>query len=109
MSMPRSAKILIERASLLLGSRKFHGTPAIRARPAPKSPRVRAANPPTGAVRVKRAHDHEVSLPPIALLDAARKSGALAVEPHQALQFLREYQALAGKSNEGWEQRLCKG
>ncbi|KAN0095253.1 HCP-like protein [Hyaloscypha variabilis] len=108
MSMPRSAKILIERASLLLGSRKFHGTPAIRGRPAPKSPRVRAANPPTGAVRVKRAHDHEVSLPPIALLDAARKSGALAVEPHQALQFLREYQALAGKSNEGWEQRLCK-
>lgn len=110
MSTLRSARPLIEKGCLSLRSRNFHATPSIRARPAPKqSPRVRAANPPPWAARVKRTYDHEESLPPITLLDAARKSGALAVEPDEALQFLREFQALAGKSNTGWEERLCNG
>ncbi|KAE9367908.1 HCP-like protein [Stipitochalara longipes BDJ] len=108
MATLKSARPLIGKGYLLLGLKNFHGTPSTRVRPAPKkSPRVRAANPPTGAVRVKRTYNHEDSLPPIALLDAARKSGALGVDPDQALQFLREYQTLAGKSNTGWEQRLC--
>ena len=110
MSTLRTARPLIEKGHLLLQSRKFHSTPSIKARPVPKqSPRVRAANSSPGSTRVKRTYNHEDSLPPIALLDAAKKSGALAVEPDEALQFLREYQALAGKSNTGWEQKLCNG
>jgi hypothetical protein len=110
MSTVRGARPLIEKGCLLLRPRDFHATPFIRARPAPKrSPKVRATNPPAGGLRIKRTYDYEESLPPIALLNAARKSGALAVEPDQALEFLREYQALAGKSNAGWEQRLCNG
>ncbi|PMD49573.1 HCP-like protein [Hyaloscypha bicolor E] len=108
MSTVRGARPLIEKGCLLLRPRDFHATPFIRARPAPKrSPKVRATNPPAGGLRIKRTYEYEESLPPIALLNAARKSGALAVEPDQALEFLREYQALAGKSNAGWKQRLC--
>jgi hypothetical protein len=109
MSNGRVARPLVEKACLMLGSRKFQSTPLFRARPAPRSPRVRAASPAPGAVRVKRTYDFEDSLPPIALLNSARKSGALTIEPHEALQFLREYLALDGKSNAGWEQRLCNG
>jgi hypothetical protein len=110
MSTARGARPLIEKTCLVLRSRNFYVAPFLGARPAPKrSPKVKAANPPPGAVRVKRTYDFEESLPPIALLNAARKSGALVVEPHEALHFLREYQALDGKSNPGWEQRLCNG
>jgi hypothetical protein len=110
MSTVRGARPLIEKGCLVLRSRDFHATPFIRARPASKrSPKVRAMNPPAGSLQIKRTYDYEESLPPIALLNAAEKSGALTVEPDQALEFLREYQALAGKSNVGWEQRLCNG
>ena len=110
MSTLRSARPLIGKGCLLLQSRKFHAAPPIKARPVSKqSPRARAANSPAGSARVKRTYGHEESLPPIALLEAARKSGALTVKPDEALHFLREYQALAGKSNTGWEQRLCNG
>jgi hypothetical protein len=110
MSTGRFARPLVENACLMLGSRKFHSTPLFRAGPAPRRPpRVKAASPAPGAVRVKRTYDSEDSLPPIALLNSARKSGALVIEPHEAVQFLREYLALDGKSNAGWEQRLCNG
>jgi hypothetical protein len=66
-------------------------------------------NPRPGAIRVRRTYDFEESLPPIALLHSAKKSGALAVEPDKALESLREYQALAGRSSAGWERKLCTG
>jgi hypothetical protein len=110
MSTVRGARPLIEKSRLVLRSRNFHVTPFLGARPAPKrSPKVKAANPPPGAGRLKRTYDFEESLPPISLLNSARKSGALVVEPHEALHFLRGYQALDGKSNPGWEERLCNG
>jgi len=110
MSTGRVARPLVEKACLMLGSRTFHSTPLFQAGPAPRrSLRVKAASPAPGAVRVKRTYDFEDSLPPIALLNSARKSGALVIGSHEALQFLREYLALDGKSNAGWEQRLCSG
>ena len=110
MSTYRGARPLIERGYRLLPSRQLHETSFLRARPAPRrSPRVNTGIPPPSAVRVKRTYDFEESLPPISLLNSARKSGVLVVEPHKALEFLREYQALAVKSSAGWERRLCAG
>jgi TPR repeat protein len=108
MSTFKGARPLLEKGCWLLDSRAFYATPFVRAKPAPKrSPRVKAGNPHPGVVRVKRTYDFEESLPPIVLLDAARKSGALVVEPDKALGFLREYHALAGKPTAGWERKLC--
>ena len=45
----------------------------------------------------------------MALLNSARKSGALDVEPENALEFLRRYQDESGKSSGGWELRLSAG
>jgi len=111
MSGPRKSVPLIEKAFKLLGSRNFHAASYIQARPAPsRSPRVKASSQPRpGAIRVNKTYDVEESLPPIALLNAARKSSALDVEPDNALEFLRRYQEEPGKSSGGWEQRLCDG
>ncbi|KAE8446814.1 hypothetical protein EG329_011591 [Mollisiaceae sp. DMI_Dod_QoI] len=49
----------------------------------------------------------EDSLPSLVLLNSARKSGVLRVEPETALEFLREYQRMTAKPSGTWEQKLC--
>lgn len=58
---------------------------------------------------MKKIPSIEESLPPMVLLNAARKSGVLSVEPEKALEFLRQYQQLSGRPGGTWEQKLCDG
>lgn len=62
-----------------------------------------------GAVRVKKTPAIEESLPPLVLLNSARKSGVLSIEPEKALEFLRQYHELSTKHGGLWEQKLCDG
>jgi hypothetical protein len=67
------------------------------------SPRLRnQSNPPAGTVRVKRTYNIAECLPPIALLNSAQKSGALVVEPENALKFLSEFQVGDSENRPGW-------
>lgn len=54
-------------------------------------------------------HDIETALPPLILLNAAQKSGALSVQPLLALEFLRKYQTRAKNPTSGWVQELGQG
>ncbi len=102
---------LVDQGCRLLGLRNFSVTQSVRAKPAPKrSPRVAAqAQSRPDTIRVKQVYDSEESLPPMALLNSARKSGALAIEPMKARDFLLQYQERVGNPNSGWEQKLCSG
>ena len=110
MASLRKSIPLVENGCRLVCLRGFHASPSIAARPAPrKSPRVAAAQPSASTVRVKKTYSSEESLPPISLINSARKSGALVIEPVKALGFLRQYQELAARPTPGWEQSLCTG
>jgi hypothetical protein len=101
---------LLENGCKLVSLRGFHASPSIAARPAPRmSPRVAAAQPSNNRVRVKKTYSSEESLPPISLINSARKSGALVIESGKSLEFLRQYQELAARPTPGWEQNLCAG
>lgn len=58
---------------------------------------------------VRKTYSFEESQPPIAPLDAAKKSGAITIEPEKALEFLRAFHLRVGTSTLGWEQKLCEG
>jgi len=113
MTTLRKARPLIENGCRLLSQKSFHISHNFGAKGAPKrSPRViRSTRPPrTETVRIKKEHGPEDSLPSIVLLNAAKKSGALKIEPEKALDFLRQYQDLEKRLlKSGWEQKLCAG
>ncbi len=105
MSGARRAIPLIERASK---PRYFHTTRYFLAKPAPRrSPRVSSAKSSPGLVKLSKSYEVEESLPPLALLNSAKKSGALGVDPQRALEFLHRYQETGKKPGGGWEQQLC--
>jgi hypothetical protein len=97
--------------------RQFHQVSFLAAKRSPKaSPRVAAkirntsrAPPPAGTTRVQKTYISEECLPPIALLQAGSKSGALPVDPNTAVSVLLRYQELAKKPSAGWERTLCTG
>ncbi len=92
-------------------SKGFHGTSFIEAQSA-RSPRTRNYDRQSAPTRGRRPYDIEDSLPPMALLNSARESGALAIEPDKALEFLRQFHHLAldlNYSAAGWERKLCAG
>jgi hypothetical protein len=106
----RRSMPLLENGCRLLCLRSFHASASITARPAPrKSPRVAASQPSDSRIRVKKTYSSGESLPPISLINSARKSGALVIESGKALEFLRQYQELAARPTPGWEQNLCTG
>ncbi|KUJ19077.1 HCP-like protein [Mollisia scopiformis] len=90
-------------------ARCFHPTSIPKARPiARASPKTRARlQQQEGSIRVRQAPNIEDSLPPVVLLNSARKSGLLQIEPEKALDFLRQYQQLAVNPVGSWEQTLC--
>jgi hypothetical protein len=79
---------------------------AMRARPSPKVARARkqASNP---RIIAARTPDSEDLLPPVAILDSARKSGVIDVGAVAVHGFLREYLKTMQSANSGWEKRLC--
>jgi hypothetical protein len=110
MATLRKSMPLLENGCRFVCLRSFHAGSSIAARPAPrKSPRVAAAQPSASTVRVKKTYSSEESLPPISLINSARKSGALVIESGKALEFLRQYQELSARPTPGWEQNLCTG
>ena len=54
-------------------------------------------------------YDPEEALPPLVILQAASKSGAMGISPEKALALLRRYQVLQRLPSKGWEEELCKG
>ncbi|KAA8572131.1 hypothetical protein EYC84_002047 [Monilinia fructicola] len=48
------------------------------------------------------------ALPPLFILETDHKAGVLKVDPHKAMEFLKNYQTLHGRSNPGWETGICK-
>ncbi|TAQ86714.1 hypothetical protein B7494_g4962 [Chlorociboria aeruginascens] len=87
-----------------LPSRSFHISYHLRAGPA-KSPRVLRGNR-QSAARSKAPRDIEESLPPLALLELAKKSGVLEINSQKALEILRDFPAFSS-SGSNWEQNLC--
>ncbi|KAF4632710.1 hypothetical protein G7Y89_g5421 [Cudoniella acicularis] len=72
-----------------LGVRSFHSTPHHEAKPRP-SPRVsRTRGPTPQTTQPKKASDVEQSLPPLALLESASKSGLINISARKALEFLQ--------------------
>ncbi|KAK2624613.1 hypothetical protein QTJ16_005806 [Diplocarpon rosae] len=92
-----------------MGLRGLHVVSSMKA--AARSPRViaktRALNPGSNVVKVKNTYDTQQCLPPMALLNSARKSGALSITPEKALGFLRTYHERTTVPGAGWEQQLC--
>jgi hypothetical protein len=59
--------------------------------------------------KTKVGYSPEDALPPRAILESARKSGAMNVSPEEALSLLRRYQELERQERNGWEEELCEG
>ncbi|KAL3419244.1 hypothetical protein PVAG01_09466 [Phlyctema vagabunda] len=98
----------IHKTNISLSVRSLHTTLAARAPPiVPK----RVHSPPRrmGVPRlpVQKIATAEECLPPNNLLHSARKSGALNVEPVQAVEILQEYQRQVSNPSPGWEKRIC--
>ena len=62
-------------------------------------------------VSVFRSHLYksEEALPPLVILEAARKSGVINISPEKALDLLRRYQELEKQRDKVWEEQLCTG
>lgn len=54
-------------------------------------------------------YDQDAALPPLVILEAASKSGAMKISPEQALNLLRRYQELEKQRGKRWEEQLCIG
>lgn len=67
----------------------------------------RVLSPDASSRRVK--YDPKDALPPVVILEAAKKSGAMDVSPEKAIELLLQFQELQKQSSKGWEQQLCEG
>jgi hypothetical protein len=54
-------------------------------------------------------YEPEEALPPRVILEAGAKSGALKMNPDEALELLRRYQERRKRASKGWEAKLCRG
>ncbi|QSZ31878.1 hypothetical protein DSL72_001447 [Monilinia vaccinii-corymbosi] len=94
----------------LLNQRSLHTTPrrlAVGVKQSRKQilARRNAADP---VIQRKRISiDTPDALPPLFILETDHKAGVLKVDPHKAMEFLKHYQSLHGKSNPGWEAGIC--
>lgn len=110
MSSVRKTISLLESGSRLVYLRRFHASPPVKARPAPrKSPRITSSTKQQSVIRVRKSYSIEESLPTISLLNSAKESGVLTVEQDHAIAFLRRYHELAERPIAGWEQKICTG
>ncbi|KAI9843608.1 MAG: hypothetical protein M1837_006190 [Sclerophora amabilis] len=75
---------------------------------APAIRRAEAAQRPKGRVPASRVMNIEEALPPRILLESARASGALQIQPDDALLFLRQYFALGHDPTVARLQKLCE-
>jgi hypothetical protein len=110
--LKRSLSILGRSCRTLCSNKSFHTASPIRAKNSPKrSPAVarKLGKSTPGVLRTKKSYHAEECLPPVALLQSARKSGALEIEVEKAVEVLREYQEVEATSSKGWEQKLCNG
>jgi hypothetical protein len=100
----------VERSYKLLGSRSFHVTSHLDAKPKPRpSPRIAKFTLGGGRVQnVQKQYNPQESLPPLAMLQSATKSGVMDIEPAKATEFLTEYLKRVGNlTRKGWEEDLC--
>lgn len=117
MSTLRRSSQIIQNGYKTPKPRQFHQVSFLAAKRSPKaSPRVAAKirhtsspPPPADAIRVQKTYKPEEFLPPVALLQAGSKSGALPVDPNTAVSVLLRYQELAEEPSAGWERTLCTG
>ncbi|PBP16697.1 NOL1/NOP2/sun family protein [Diplocarpon rosae] len=104
----RRTTLIVEKSYIEIGLRSLHVVPSMKA--AARSPRViaksRALNAGSNVVSMK-TYDTQQCLPPMALLNIAKKSGALSITPEKALGFLRTYHERTAAPGAGWEQQLC--
>lgn len=112
-NLRRPIRVLLNELKLS-SPRSFHVGPKLSAkqnlRRAPSViAKTRQSQSTLGVTRVKKTFNSEVSLPPILLLQSASKSGVLSISPEKAIDVLRRYQELEGKSGKDWEQKLCAG
>jgi hypothetical protein len=54
-------------------------------------------------------YEPDEALPPRVILEAGAKSGALKMNPDEALELLRRYQERQKRASKGWEAKLCRG
>ena len=100
----------MERSYKLLSSRSFHVTSHLDAKPSPRpSPRIAKSSSSRARVQnVQKQYNPQESLPPLAILQSAAKSGAMNIDPSKAMEFLTEYLKRVGNlTRKGWEEDLC--
>lgn len=66
-------------------------------------PRMRSPN------TMSFKYDPKDALPPVVILQAANKSGAMDISPEKAIDLLLRYLELQKQAYTGWEKRLCSG
>jgi len=110
MATLRRAIPLVERSYKSLSSRSFHATSHLDAKPKSRpSPKIAKSTPGGARVQnVQKQYNPQESLPPVAMLQSAAKSGAMDLEPAKATEFLTEYLKRVGNlTRKGWEEDLC--
>lgn len=111
MAAMRGSSCIIQNTCKALSFRQFHYVPLSAAKQKPKiSPRVASTLRVSPSIaRVQKTYKPEECLPPLALLQAGSKSGAVPIDPHTTSKLLLRYQELAEKPTTGWERNLCTG
>jgi hypothetical protein len=100
---------VIARSHGCVAARCIHYTPQCMATRSMASPKVARARkqPSNPAFIAPRQSDAEDLLPPVVMLDSARKSGVIDVDASAAHEFLRDYLRTMPTAQSGWERRLC--
>jgi TPR repeat protein len=108
MSNFRRPLVVIGKSWSVLISRSLHATSVSWATAATKaSPKVWRRKHLPNVVRSRV--DFEEALPPISILQAASKAGAMEISAEKAKEALLRYQDLEIRSAAGWEAKFCKG
>lgn len=98
------------RSTQLFSQRSIHTTPrllAVSVKPSRKQTLAKRNATDPVMVRKRVSIDTPDALPPLFILMTDHKAGVLKVDPHKAMEFLRNYQSLHGISNQGWETGIC--
>jgi hypothetical protein len=108
MSNFRRPLFLFGKGWSVLNSRSLHATSISGARHATKpAPQILIRKQLPNVVRSRV--DSEEALPPISILQAASKAGAMEISAEKAIEALLRYQDLEIRSAAGWEAKFCKG